>query len=276
MRAVLIAGDHRTFNEGIGSAYEILRGADVYVSMWSESKFAHQCRPNKFYVKNNFNEQTIRTALNPHNVVDVVLEKHDTDLWLEKGYNSNFLHRMRCGVDMIKKSGKTYDSVIVLRPDFFFGNCAPLAQAVSTIRKNEFMTIWMPDYRIVNRNLNDTLFAVRGEDLDRAIPTVEQYQPFKEQDWHQFLFDFTVNAGFTISNVEGVHCAILRPPAKMGMTYEDALKNTEDWDNDYILHVFREFGFSAAIKNWSKPNVLRALKTAGCDDQTIANLLGPA
>lgn len=263
-RAVVIAGDFRTWEHSIHSAHELLYGADVYVSIWSKSVYWHQVKPRILYEHEEIHIDRVYALLAQYNVKGVILEDHDLKHWQKRGYNANYLHRLRTGVDMLRKSGVKYESVLFMRPDLFFDGpgMSAFSLRASLVEPGEFVTMLSSHVRVhEHKTLNDFIFAVAPEDIDKAIPTVEAFQHFKNMDWHTFLCWWVVEKNkLKVINVEHPRIVVLRPPSREGMSFEDALKNSETWDDIYVLHCLQLEGIRSTIARWGKHAVLRAIQ----------------
>lgn len=259
--AVIIAGDFRTFEFAAPSAYPLFESADIYVSIWNSSNFKHRVDTSLSFNMAEMHEARVREILRPHKVVKVKMEEYNSIYWESLDLNSNFLHRLRQGVDMVKASGTEYDSVLCMRPDLFFGEISQLVKAVRNVSPGQFITILSSYERVnVQLTLNDTLFAVHSSDLDRAVPTVDYYAASPD-DWHHFLRKFVVETNrLDVVDVHAHQSTILRPPAWAGMKYSEALFNSNAWDNVYIYKVIDDFSVNRAIKDWGDAATTRAVR----------------
>lgn len=263
-KAVVIAGDPRTWDHSIHTARELLADADVYVSVWRQSSYVHKVKPKTLYTHGPLHIDHVYGLLAEYNVKEVRVEDYDPRDWINRGYNANYLHRMRIGVEMVRRSGVKYDSVLFMRPDLFFEQhgMQVLAPSVANVQPGEFVTMLSSELRVeVHKTLNDFLFAVAPEDMDKAIPTVEAFQHFKGMDWHTFLRWWVVEKNkLRVVNIEAPRVVLLRPPAVANMTFEQALLNSEKWDDIYVIHCISLEGVRIACVRWGKHAVLRAIK----------------
>lgn len=263
-RAVVIAGETRTWERSIHTAQELLSGADVYISVWSGSRYWHKVKPKVVYEHGPIHIDRIYALLAPHSVKGIRIEGHDQIYWNSKGYNANYLHRLRVGADMVRVSGVQYDSVFFMRPDVFFeqDHIGALKETISNVQAGQFVTMLTSEQRLnVHKTLNDWMFAVHPADIDRAIPTVEEFQSHKHDDWHTFLRWWVVErSGLQVVNVDQPRVVLLRPPARPGMTFAEALQNSERWDDMYVLHCINLEGIVSAVARWGKPAVIRAIQ----------------
>lgn len=263
--AVVLAGDFRTMMHGLHTYSEMFEGADVYLSIWRESRTVHKA---KLVPPIDHGNMGVIQAIdlfrkNGVELQDWSIEHYNPQIWTQKGYNSGYLHRQRMGIDLILASGITYKTVFFSRPDMFFGrNVSILRERVRSCNPGDYVTIYaMPDRIRDKRRLNDIMFGVRYQDLDRAVPTVEQYQMHKHRDWHTFYYDWIVTQEqFNVVNVPEVETVILRPPTNTSMDYAQAVANVQKWDDTYVIHAINRFGVREAIRQWDKTAVLRAIQ----------------
>lgn len=197
--------------------------------------------------------------MSPFTPVCVCVEDHDSGLWTRTGYNSNYLHRLRTGVDMVKRSGIEYRSVMLMRPDLIFGPSdneyvQDLLYFARSVEKGQVVTVMSQSL------LNDWLLAVRPDDMDNVVPTVEQYVPHKHEDWHTFHRNFVTERAMQIADIQHVPVLILRPPAYDGVTYDDAYRNTRLWNGHYIIHLINAQGIKAALRAWGPSSVKHAVE----------------
>jgi hypothetical protein len=263
-RAVVIAGDTRTWEHSIHSAHELLDGADVYISVWSNSSYSHKVKPRLLYRHAPIYIDRVYALLAQYNVRGVRIENHDLSHWQPKGYNANYLHRLRVGIDLVRLSGIEYDSVFFMRPDVFYEQhgMQTLVAAVANVQPGQFVTMLSGDQRVnTHKTLNDWMFAVAPTDFDLAVPTVEEFQAHKHEDWHTFLRWWVVErSGLQVVNVDAPRVVILRPQARSGMSFDDALHNSEAWDDLYVLHCINLEGIRTACIRWGKHAVIRAVQ----------------
>ncbi len=255
--AVVLAGDTRTWEHSVPTLAPFLQDADLYISVWSESRYAHHVSKTK-YSHPTINEEEVHRILSPFVPAQVCIEEHDHVLWTRNGYNSNYLHRLRTGIEMVRQSGVEYDSVMLMRPDLFFGPednpyVRELKDKVRSVERGQVVTA-MSGFM-----LNDWILAVRPEDMDKVVPTVEQYAPFRHEDWHTFHGKFVRENGMQIVDVEHVPLLILRPPAKEGITYEEAYHNTRIWNMHYIVYLINRDGINVALRAWGPAAVKSAI-----------------
>lgn len=266
-RAVVIAGDYRTFESAVDSMRPLFHGADVFVSVWATSSFYHKINPKNVYGQSTITEDDVLRALDPIRPVRMTVEEYDPVFWRGQGYNANFLHRLRTGVTLVRKEAlsrrEKYDSVLFLRPDVFFGqNIDRLLDPVMNLEVGDFVTVFSLPERVRKfKTLNDILFAVHYDDLDRAVPTVQGFQPHKSEDWHTFYCRYVIEEnGLTVKNVEEVQLVILRPPAVPGMKWEQAVNNSHTWDDPYVIRAVNVDGVKKACRDWGKHAVIRAIQ----------------
>jgi hypothetical protein len=256
--AVVLAGDTRTWIYSVKTLSPFLEDADIYVSVWSESNYSHHVSKEKFS-HHPLNEASVRQILAPFVPTSVCIEDHDSSRWARLGYNSNYLHRLRTGVDMVRRSGIEYRSVTLMRPDLFFGPpdnefVQDLLYFASSSEKGQVVTV------MSQHLLNDWLLAVHPDDMDKIIPTVEHYGPHKHEDWHTYHRNFVAENGMQIVDIQHVPVLILRPPTHEGITYEDAYRNTRLWNSHYIIHLINTQGIKAAIRAWGPSSVQHAVE----------------
>ena len=261
--AVVIAGDFRTFEHSIHSAADLLRDCDVYVSVWDRSKFMHTVT-RKVHLMGRFNADVINTI--PCKSIALTTEEYDPTAWRHKGYNANYIDRLQAGADLIRESGMQYDTILFMRPDLFFNkNQTELFKCfVDELTPGTFLTNLSDVDRVEKLGtLNDMMFAVHGSDLDKVLPTVDGYQPHKHEDWHTFWCSFVKRQGFAIRNFEGFAelYVVLRPPVFADvMTFADAVRNSDAWNDQYILHAINMEGVRVAVRSWGKRAVIRAIE----------------
>jgi len=256
--AVVIAGDTRTWAYSIGTVAPFLKEADIYVSVWTESRYSHHVSREK-YSHPQVTENVVRSILEPFVPTSICIEDHNHSHWARSGYNSNYLHRLRTGVNMVKHSGVEYDSVMLMRPDLIFGPgdneyLQDLLRFGRSPVKGQLVTVMSQSL------LNDWLLAVHPDDMDKVIPTVEQYSPHKHEDWHTFHKNFVAGNGMSILDIEHVPVLILRPPVHDHVTYEDAYRNTRLWNGKYVVNVINTQGIEAALRAWGPPAVKHAIE----------------
>lgn len=117
--AVLICGEYREFDIAVQS-FNFLRDldCDVYFSTWNVSE---QNNPGlNFYLKEEITEERIRQHL-PNATISIL---NVDDYNLEHNQPKMVTH-WKNAIRMCNESGKSYDSVMIIRPDVHFYNDNP-------------------------------------------------------------------------------------------------------------------------------------------------------
>jgi hypothetical protein len=264
--AVVIAGDGRMFEQAAHTYAHMLEGADVFVSMWKTSTYRHKSKPTFRFTNGPFTFESIERCLN-RIPSDLVIEEYNDREWgIHRGYNANYLHRLRAGVDMVRKHGP-YDTVFFMRPDLWLHSVGDLDKAARSVTKGSFITIWSDAYSVhKTHKLQDLLFGVHYDDMDRAVPTVSHYEPRRLTDWHTYFCKFVLDNELQIVNIADAHLVILRPwiddPTVPIDSWEKALQSNELWTHLNVIKMIDTSGLQHALKMWGPSPVLRAVQYA--------------
>ena len=265
-RAVIIAGDYRSFDFGAVTMRPFLEGADIFFSSWSSTALDHD-KLDQMAAKqhSSVSKERVLGALKDLDVIDIQLDNYDRRFWAIRKYNSSYVFRWNRGIQLLEKHGKDYDNVLVLRPDLFFGKAVAgqLLEKFKTMNENSFVTNWMDAARIQQKTLNDTLFAVKHSKLRQAVPTLKQLWQDQLPDWHQFCYDFVITrAGFEIDALDNFESIILRPPLFEGITFSQAAKNEFIHHVKYVLFGIEKEGYVRTCNAWTKQHVDKSIRWA--------------
>lgn len=263
--AVIIAGDTRTWKKSAWTLAPLLKDADVFVSVWKSSEYSHQVTRQKYW-------HHAITAWEVDKMFSRLrglhIEEYVPDRWAAIGYNANYLHRLRVGISLLRPSSENYESVTLIRPDLIFNvdddNYKVLVDKIREVTAGQVISVMSRNF------LNDWLLAVVPDDLDKVVPTVDQYAPHRHEDWHTFHRTFVSENGMQVVDVPHVPVLINRPsksaPEGSG-TYNEAYRNACKWNNEYIYRLIEREGLSAAMRAWGTAGVINAVRDLADSDE---------
>ena len=254
--AVLITGDFRGM-EWCAHSYEfLLRGSDVYVSLWDSSSTVHPLDASLSYHSGKITAERIRSILANHNVVNVVLEPfNESTGWKEHSYvyNTPLCHRWREGINAIKNSGKKYDMIAVIRPDLFFNTPENYSMPWPELQPDMLYSAWfLPSLP----RLIDIFCLGTPEIIDKALVTKEEWIEANrsEGDWHNAYWTMVNDKGIKVTNTAFLPEVIISRPNYPNdiLTWHDACISSNEWRNKYIEHQRLLYGMGCIRKNWGE------------------------
>lgn len=249
--ATLISGDYRCFSQLAPTYRKLFGHTDIYFSTWSHSRVTHPVLTDREFVLTGITPTLIRSHLPG---CSVKIEEFSTLYWKSFRYNCPMISKWDEGLKMIKKSKKKYDGVIFVRPDLFFDPHAKEAIKEITFTPGIMRNCWFHD----NGRLNDILFAVSMEDVDKVIPTISEWNTSPNGDWHTFFHDFIKAKGLQIEEMQ-VGFILGRPPYESMKTFNDAMKNSNEWRDGTVRHQLVTCRESLVRELWGNELVDRVI-----------------
>lgn len=184
--AILISGEYRTFKHCRHTMHFLNDPrVDIYISTWDSSSYVSpkiSLQVNEVVTLENIKNDIDKIA-------DILIEPQH--VVSEIKYSTKMMHRWITGFDLIKKSNKHYDYVIVMRPDLFFNQLHPVDLDNVKNYNNTLGVAWATDEYIINKKLQDVLFLSSYGNMYKLFEKLDinQWIYSKEEDWHTWWFN---------------------------------------------------------------------------------------
>lgn len=204
--AVLVFGEYREFDNAVKS-WKFLKefNCDVYFSTWNKS----------IQIKEDLNinliEEITKERIKNHLPNAIISIKNQDDCTFLNGNTQKMFYHWKESFKMMKESGKSYDSIMLLRPDLHFElddhtifntfdkdnvlYCNKLINASGYIPPKPFL-------------LTDTFYYGNYNDMCTFIDNLEVES--SEVNPHKQLYKLTTNLGFK-TNIIDFELYIMRP-----------------------------------------------------------------
>jgi hypothetical protein len=253
--AVLISGEYRKLDVCRKTMHFLNNpNVDIYISTWDKTTYSSP-RIN-LCTEKIITPDIIRTDLNK----DAIIEVESSTLTIEEKYNSKMIHRWLQGFKLIQQSGKSYDYVVVMRPDLFFNQCIGMFDSIEKY-KDKIGFAWATSLHL--GKLPDLLFVSSYKGVEKIFNSlsVNKWNRDKEPDWHIWWYNFVHNLFPDILNTDEMnYFTFCRYWVNNDNTFLDALNIHHDWRDLRLLHECDMWGEDFAKTAWPDEILINAKK----------------
>jgi len=188
--AILIVGEYRTFAQCRRTMLFLDEpGIDIYVSTWDKTNTVNPVvmprpQPEPNYIPVTIEQ--IRKDIGIDNVTCVTHKQPEFSIF------PNIIESWTKGFDVLKQSGKSYDYVLMMRPDLFFQDDSHFLTNTFKNYTNTVGVLSPPDNKLI---LDDTVYFSTFSNIEKIMSNIKsRYKVLLELrgafQWHHFLHEF--------------------------------------------------------------------------------------
>jgi hypothetical protein len=193
--AILIVGEYRTFAQCRKTMLFLNEpGVDIYVSTWNKTNTVN---PSPLQYSDSdaryipVTEEQIRKDIEIENVTCAIHEPIPIERF---DIYPSIIESWTRGFSVLKESGKTYDYVLMTRPDLFFNDNSYFLKDMFNNYTNSLGVRSPPTNSLI---LDDTVYFSTFYNIERIMTNIKShYKALLDSNgsfkWHVFLYDFIV------------------------------------------------------------------------------------
>jgi HAD superfamily hydrolase (TIGR01509 family) len=169
--AVLVTGEYRTFDHARKSMHFLDQpNIDVYFSTWDKSSTSDKLSGYDFNKDKNYRIITKKIINRALNIPATVAIQDLVSSEKIKLSGPPLIKTWYLGFDLIRKSGKKYDYVLLTRPDLYFKHGKFNFEKFPEINYSEYFAVsTMPPSDILPLGLDDHCFFTTYENMDKIL-----------------------------------------------------------------------------------------------------------
>jgi hypothetical protein len=266
--AILVSGEYRTFDICCNYLHLLTNPLfDIYFSTWDRSR--QSCPRVGYYTDQQITPQHILNTLNRD--ATILILPHDL-IKNPKKYNVKMLYLWLAGFNFIRSSGKKYDAVLLIRPDFISQNDQ---FSEISIDLNKFNITWADSWGATG--LSDLCFGSSYELMDSLFMSIsiDKWEQDEEQNWHIWWKNKVKNIFSDVNSLDPTFglSLLCRPFSKRDHQFTDIVNITKDWadltmlsnvdigraSNQQLNFILQEKFMSGAYSKYYKKNKIEIL-----------------
>lgn len=224
--AVLIAGDYREFEHAYKSwRFLDYKNIDTYISTWTISEVRHKFL--NIHKKQIVTEDRIRKIISSSGIT--LMEDSN---WEILNHAKKMLGHWNCCITMMNNSGRTYDAVLLIRPDLFLKIHNDFITFIENMKND---VLYAVSSHVENEKLigvQDQFFSGSQEIISRLLLLPKETYPENATlSHHQW---FTTNIGNIFPIVEDMrgidgYCICRANTTPEDLTFEQVREKTKSW-----------------------------------------------
>lgn len=234
--AILLYGMYREFDTSVKFwKFKDELECDFYFSTWSKS----------FTTDNgsgNFHEINITKEMITNHISNAIISIDNEEEYHEKNYGTpitrthspynydKMIYHWKTALNMVEKSGKHYDVIILMRPDFIYEFNFPINELHDCKDENTLYTYRDTIYETENGySIDDVFFLGNYDVMSKFIKLI----PKRNKGPHKDIYDHIKSLNLILKQKNGITAHLLRANVKElnenEMTLENVINKLKTW-----------------------------------------------